>query len=324
MATVNAVRGPIDPGMLGATLMHEHIFVLSPEVTQNYPESWGDEAVRIRHAVDQLRSLKAEGIDTILDLTVLGAGRFIPRIQKIAAQVDINILVATGLYTFDALPLYLESRIPGGRYDACEFMMKLFIHDIRDGIAGTGVKAAVLKCATDRPGVTWGVEKSLRAVARAHCETGVPITTHAHAGTRCGIEQQRIFEEEGVDLERVVIGHCGDTTDCDYLEALIQKGSYLGMDRFGIDSILSFEKRVDTVARLCRKGLAGKMVLSHDAACFIDWLEEAPMRTALPNWHFGHIPKDVIPALRNLGVTDSQIRTMLIDNPRAIFERACR
>ena len=93
------------------------------------------------------------------------------------------------------------------------------------------------------------------------------------------------------------------------------------MDRFGIDTILPFKSRVDTVARLCRRGLAERIVLSHDAACYIDWLEEEPLRARLPNWHFNHIPNDVLPALKELGVTDSQIYTMLVDNPRRIFEQ---
>ena len=118
----------------------------------------------------------------------------------------------------------------------------------------------------------------------------------------------------------MIIGHSGDTTDLDYLEKLIAKGSYIGMDRFGIDTILSFEDRVGTVARMCERGHAGKMVLSHDAACFSDWLPEA-VYTMMPNWHYLHIHNDVIPALKQRGVTDDQISTMLVDNPRKIFER---
>jgi phosphotriesterase-related protein len=124
-----------------------------------------------------------------------------------------------------------------------------------------------------------------------------------------------------VDLTRVVIGHSGDTTDIDYLEELIANGSYLGMDRFGIDTILPFEDRVNTVAKLCERGHAGRMVLSLDAACYNDWLPERALPAVLPNWHYLHIHNDVIPALKKRGVTDQHIRTMLVDNPRAIFER---
>jgi phosphotriesterase-related protein len=201
-----------------------------------------------------------------------------------------------------------------------EPMVDMFIRDIEHGIADTGVKAAILKCATDEPGVTTGVERVLRAVAEAHRRTGVPISTHTHAATRRGLEQQGIFADEGVDLTRVVIGHSGDTTDLDYLEELIGNGSYIGMDRFGADVFLPFEERVNTVAAMCARGHADKMVLSHDAACFIDWLPEEMVPVVLPNWHYLHIHNDVIPALKDRGVTDEQLTTMLVDNPRRIFE----
>jgi len=201
-----------------------------------------------------------------------------------------------------------------------ELMVDMFVRDIQEGIAGTGVKAAILKCATDEPGVTPGVERVLRAVAKAHRRTGVPISTHTHAHTRRGLEQQRIFREEGVDLSRVVIGHSGDTTDLEYLEELMAAGSYIGMDRFGIDTILPFEDRVDTVAKLCARGRADKMVLSHDAACFNDWLPEAALPAVLPRWHFLHIHHDVMPALKQRGVTGDQLETMLVANPRKLFE----
>jgi phosphotriesterase-related protein len=197
----------------------------------------------------------------------------------------------------------------------------MFVRDIEQGIAGTGVKAAILKCATDTQGVTPGVERVLRAVAAAHRRTGVPISTHTHAHSQRGLDQQRIFTEEGVDLSRVVIGHSGDTTDVAYLEKLIDSGSYIGMDRFGIDVLCSFEDRVETVAKLCKRGHADRMVLSHDAACFNDWLPEAALPVIAPRWHYLHIHNDVIPALKQRGVTEEQIHLMLVENPQRIFER---
>ncbi|MBU3686901.1 MAG: phosphotriesterase [Mycobacterium sp.] len=227
--------------------------------------------------------------------------------------------MATGVYTYNDVPMYFHFSGPGTALNGPEPMVDMFVRDITEGIADTGVRAGILKCATDEPGLTVGVERVLRAVAQAHRATGVPITTHTHAGTRRGLEQQRVFAEEGVDLSRVIIGHSGDTTDVDYLEELIAAGSYLGMDRFGLDNILRFEDRVDTVARLCERGHAAKLVLAHDASCYIDWLPEAALPVVLPNWHYLHIHNDVLPALRARGVTDEQITTMLVDNPREIF-----
>lgn len=306
---VETARGPVAASALGRVLMHEHVFVLSPEIQQNYPEEWGDEDARVTDAVKRLSELKASGIDTILDPTAIGLGRYIPRIARIAEAIDLHIVVATGLYTFEVLPHYFRSR-------NIDVMVDMFVRDITEGIADTGIKAGVLKCATDKPGVTPGVEHVLRAVARAHRRTGCPITTHTNAATERGVEQQRIFEEEGVDLSRVVIGHSGDTDDFTYLEALLAKGSILGMDRFGIDGYLNTEQRVEVIAELCRRGHASQMVLSHDASCYLDWIPgETPVAT-MPNWHYLHISHDVLPALRAAGVTEAQLDEMLVTTPQ--------
>jgi phosphotriesterase-related protein len=321
MAQISTTKGPIDSSQLGVTLMHEHVFVLDTEIVQNYPEEWGAEEKRVADAIARLNELKSRGVDTIVDLTVIGLGRYIPRILEISQQTKINIIVASGIYTYHNAPLYFHFRGPGTVLGGPELMVDMFVHDVIEGIAGTGVRAGILKCATDEPGVTKDVERILRATAQAHRQTGVPISTHTHARKRVGLDQQRIFREEGVDLSRVVIGHSGDTTDLGYLEELIGNGSYIGMDRFGIDTILSFEDRVNTVAEMCKRGHAGKMVLSHDAACYNHWLPERPLPAILPRWHYLHIHNDVIPALKQKGVTEEQLKTMLVDNPRRIFER---
>lgn len=320
MSQIETVRGPIETSQLGWTLMHEHVFVLSTEIKENFPEDWGDEEQRVADAVERLRNLKKAGVDTIVDLTVIGLGRYIPRIQRIAEAADINIVVATGIYTYNEVPHYYHFRGPGTLFEGPELMVDMFVRDITEGIAGTGVKAAILKCATDEPGVTAGVERVLRAVAKAHRLTGVPISTHTDAASRRGLEQQRIFSEEGVDLSRVVIGHSGDTTDIGYLEEIIANGSYIGMDRFGIEVILPFEERVQTVATMCKLGHADKMVLSHDAACHNDWLDDDALAQLTPRWNYLHITNDVLPALREQGVTEDQIEQMMVRNVRQIFE----
>ena len=321
MSQVQTVRGSIDCSQLGTTLMHEHIFVLDAEIFQNCPEEWGDEERRISDAVTRLNQLHSRGVSTIVDLTVIGLGRYIPRIQRIASQTPINIVVATGIYAYHQVPFYFYLRGPGTMLGGPELIADMFVRDINHGIADTGVKAGILKCATDEPGVTRDVERILRATALAHRRTGAPISTHTHARKKVGLDQQRIFLEEGVDLSRVVIGHSGDTTDLQYLETLIHNGSYLGMDRFGIDTILSFEDRINTVVALCQRGYANRMVLSHDAACFLHWLPERALPTMLPRWNYLHIHNDVIPALKQKGVSEQQLNEMLVENPRRIFEK---
>jgi phosphotriesterase-related protein len=318
MSQVNTVQGPVDGGALGATLMHEHIFVLSPEIEKTSAE-WDESAQRAR-AVDKLRELKQRGIDTLVDLTVIGLGRSIPRVVAIAAEVpDINVVVATGVYTYNEVPMYFHFRGPGTVLGGPEPMVDLFVREIREGIGETGVRAGILKCASDRPGLTPGVERVLRAVAQAHRSTGVPITTHTPTPPEpWGLEQQRIFRDEGVDLARVVIGHSGGTVDTDYHLALIDGGSYLGFDHFGLPGI-TLEARVDAVARLCERGYAERLVLSHDAMCFVDWFPQQVM-DASASWRWTYMADEVLPAMRVRGISDADITAMLVDNPRRILE----
>jgi phosphotriesterase-related protein len=317
MAQVETARGPIDVTRLGTTLMHEHVFVLNEEIRLNYPGGW-DEEIRIADAAAQLSELKRRGCDTIADPTVLGLGRDIRRIRRVAEQTDLNIIVATGLYTYDELPFYFRFR--GSHSDSrTDPMTAMFVTDITDGIADTGVRAAFLKCAIEEPGLTPGVERVLRAVAAAHVATGAPITVHTHPGSGSGLEAMRVLSAEGADLSRVVMGHSGDATDLDYLTRLADAGCLLGMDRFGLDVLLPFEQRVGTVAELARRGYADRMVLSHDAACFIDWFRADQIGMFAPAWHFGHLFDDVLPALRDRGVTEAQIEAMLVTNPRRYF-----
>src|ERR1041385_1116532 len=178
MAQVQTVRGPIDSSLLGTTLMHEHVFVLDTEILQNYPEEWGTEEQRIADAVTRLNELKTKGVNTIVDLTVIGLGRYLPRIKQIAQQTEINIIVATGIYTYHDAPLYFHYRGPGTVLGGPELIVDMFVRDINEGMAETGVTAGVLRVAPEEPGVTKDVERILRATAQAHRKTGVPISTH--------------------------------------------------------------------------------------------------------------------------------------------------
>jgi len=314
MAQVQTARGPVEAASLGRVLMHEHVFVLTAEVQQNYPEEWGDEDERVADAVRRLRELPAAGIDTIVDVTVIGQGRDIQRIKRIAAQVpELNIVVATGVYTFDAVPLFFWRR---PRATMTEF----FVRDITEGVQDTGVKAGMLKCAVDTKGLTEGVEQVLRAVARAHVATGgTPITIHTHAAGQHGPEIVRVLKEEGVDFSRVVLGHSGDAVNNpDYLSEMADTGLTLGMDRFGIDHFATFRQRSDLVAEMCRRGYAGRMVLAHDTCCYIDWFGPGTLDD-LKNWHYLHVSQDVLPYLREHGVPDSDIDAMLVTNPVRIL-----
>lgn len=320
MTAVLTVKGPVAAADLGVTLMHEHIVVLDQDIETNVARRWDEEQGTAR-SVALLDDAKAHGVDTIVDLTVLGLGRDIRRIARIASAAKPHVIVATGLYTFNELPRYFANRGPGTINGGGDLLTDTFVRDIEEGIGDSGIRAGILKCATDQPGLTPGVEVVLRSVARAHRRTGAPITTHSDPNSFTGKHQLKVFADEGVDLGRVIIGHCGDTLDLHYLRDVLGHGCYIGMDRFGIDLIISTEERVRIVAELCKEGFADRMVLSHDTNCYSQWLDPAVREKRFPRWRYTFLMDVVQPMLSEAGVTDAQIRQMLVDNPREIFSR---
>jgi phosphotriesterase-related protein len=198
-------------------------------------------------------------------------------------------------------------------------MVEMFAKDIEEGIAGTGVKAGLLKCAIDHQGLTHGVERVMRAVAKAHRRTGVPITVHTHPRSRTGLEVQKVLGDEGVEPGRVVLGHSGDSTDVDHLAELADAGFLLGFDRFGLHVGTTFEQRAGTLIEMCRRGYAERIVLSQDASCYIDWIDPQVM-PFLAEWNYTHVHDVLLPYIRERGVSDEQIETMLVANPRRYFE----
>jgi phosphotriesterase-related protein len=321
VTAVQTVRGSVDTADMGTTLMHEHVFVLTADSQQQWGPHVGewDEEARVAEAVDKLRELAASGVRTIVDPTVDGLGRDIPRIVRINEQVpELNIIVATGIYTYTDVPHFFVHRGIGVLPDLPDPMVELFVSDIEQGIQGTDVRAAFLKCAIDHHGLTSGVERVLRACAKAQLQTGVPLMVHTHPGSQTGLEVQKVLADEGVQPASVLLAHSGDTTDADHLQQLAEAGFWLGMDRFGIDTTLDFDSRVGIVVEMAQRGFADAMVLAQDASCYIDWIQPDFM-PMLPNWNYLHIQKDVVPALLERGVTQEQVDEMLIGNPARFF-----
>ncbi len=320
-STVETVRGPIGTDHLGATLMHEHLFVKNPELEQNYPNPEWDEQRLLQIAHDGLEALYDKGIHTVVDLTVMGLGRFIPRIQELAAGIRTNIIVATGYYTAKDLPAYFQVHGPGLRVDVPEPLEAMFLRDIDDGIADTGVKAGIIKVVTDKDGITPDVQRVLRSAARAQLATGVPISTHTNVAFETGRLQQDFFRKEGVDLTDVVIGHSGDSIDLDYLKELMDNGSTIGMDRFGINEMLPEADRINTVVQLCEQGYADRLTLSHDAAFFSINTEPSHRARLEPTWHHANVSDRVLPELRRRGVSDETINQTMVINPARVLAR---
>jgi phosphotriesterase-related protein len=316
MTTVETVRGPVEVERLGPTLMHEHVFVLDPQAMENFGHLWGphfwDEEVRVADAVAKLRRLREGGIETIVDPTVYGLGRFIPRIQRINAEVDLNIVVATGVYAFLELPGFLG-------YRSDDWLAELFVRELREGIDDTGVKAAFLKCAIEHHGIVGDIPRVLAAIAAAAVETGAPVMVHTNAPARTGLLALEYLTGAGVDPKRIVIAHAGDSNDLDYLRAIADTGASLGCDRFSIAHFNPDENRVETLAALVAAGYTGSVQIGHDSACFYDFMvENPPFAEEKPDYL--HFSTNIVPRLLAAGVTQEQIDAMLVDNPREFFD----
>lgn len=316
---VQTLAGPISAQDLGTTLIHEHLFVGHPELDLNFPHPEWDEPSAIARAAEGLEHLWELGVRTVVDLTVLGLGRDVRRIARVAAHTRMQLVVSTGYYTADVLPPYFHTHGPGLLVDGPDPLVAFFLDDILRGVAGTGVRAGMLKVVTDRPGLTPDVVRVMTAAAHAHHETGVPITTHTHAPSQNGRDQLKFFRQHGVNPESLIIGHCGDSEDLAYLRELMDAGATIGMDRFGMEHVLPDETRVRTVLELLRLGYSDRMVLSHDAAFFSRVTPPSWRSHHAPHWHMENIPRRIVPMLIHGGATKEDLDRMLIHNPARLL-----
>ncbi len=317
MATVQTVTGAIDVEQLGLTLIHEHFFSSDEAVSVQWPHV-RDHDREYSLALESAAAVKAHGVETVVEPTAMLLGRDIGSVARLAGDTGLQIVACTGIYTYDHLPQFLLNR------DA-DFIAGLFVHDIEEGIQGTDAKAAFIKCAADEPGVNERIEKVHRAAARASLQTGAPIMAHSRPASGTGPRQVEILLEEGVEPEQVQIAHTGDTDDLEYIERLLETGVYIGMDRYGLDLFLPTERRNATVIELLSRGYAERMFLSQDfdipIANGLDWfppetIEQLEAEGAASDWSMTFLFERVIPALREAGMSDQQLNTMMVQNPQ--------
>jgi phosphotriesterase-related protein len=314
MSQVQTVQGAVEADELGVVLCHEHVRFRDEAVAAEWPDRYDEEA-ELDAALAAVNDAKSRGVQSIVDATAMFGGRDVRFMKRVADQTGVRILACTGIYSYDYLPHYFENR-------DIDAMADHFVSDLQDGVQGTDIRAAFLKCAADAPGVTEHVEKIHRAVARASLQTGAPIMAHSMPAVATGPRQVEIFEEEGVDLARVQIAHCGDTDDLDYIERLIDKGVYVGLDRYGLEMFLPIDKRNAAAAELLRRGHAERLMISQDFCATIDWYPPeaaAAFETqgAIRNWSMTLVFDEVLPALRAEGVMDDRtFHTIFTDNPR--------
>jgi phosphotriesterase-related protein len=314
MPSVETVQGAIDANELGVVLAHEHVRFRDEAVAVQWPERY-DEQAELEAALEAVGAAKARGVRTIVEPTAMFGGRDVRFMKRVADESGVQIVACTGIYSYDYLPHYFANR-------DVDAMAEHFVSDIEVGIQGTDIKAAFLKCAADAAGVTENVEKIHRAVARASLQTGAPIMAHSMPAVGTGPRQVEIFQEEGVDLARVQIAHCGDTEEVGYIEGLIEQGVYVGLDRYGLEMVVPIDKRNATAAELLRRGHAERVMISQDHCATLDWFprELEPVFVAsgaIRNWSMTLVFDEVVPALRELGVLDDGVfETIFVENPR--------
>jgi len=317
---VQTVLGLLDASQLGYTLAHEHI-ADAPDVLKRWPKEWGGRTEFSARAVEKLKGIKAAGIGAIADLTTYDVGRDIRFLEEVSRKSGLPMIAATGQRFFP--PRVADVAMPARTIDG---LAAYFIKEIEQGIDGTGIKAGVIKIGIITKDPTALEETGLRAAARASKATGAPIRTHTDARNRAGESHAAILESEGIDPARVSFDHSDDSGDIDYFLGLARRGYSLGMDHvhrgLSADFKPAFEKRADCIKKLIDAGFAGKIFLSTDSE-----FGGALLPQEAREWRETIDPPDgmlfetrkLIPYLKQIGVSDRDIRTITVENPRRFF-----
>lgn len=318
--SINTVMGKCEPRDLGFTLIHEHLAAGMPG--WEFDNKGFDRKREMAKLVEQLKEIKALGVSSFVDPCPMELGRDPEYAAEAAEKSGLKVIIATGVYN-EALGFPQHFRMLGP-----DDIAEVYVSELTEGIGKTGIKAGIIKTATGGvPGWTNDTEitklekKALAAAARAHKATGAPILCHNNELAPFGRETLDIFEEEGVDFNRVLIGHACGVGNMRYYFDILERGAWLGFDRFGIAPIASDKMRLASLFGLLAVGY-DRIMLSHDAvACWLGRKTKAAeeMIKASPDWNYSHICKNIIPALRKGGVSEQTIRTLTVDNPRNYF-----
>jgi phosphotriesterase-related protein len=306
---VNTVTGSISPDDLGWTLPHEHILI-------GWDGTWLDstletnwEEVREK-AVGMCQRAVASGIKSIIDMTTIEMGRDVELYRRISEESGLQIIATSGLFA-DAygVPHYFRDLTQ-------EQVTEIYVTELSKGVGKTGIKTGVIKVATGEREVTPLEDRLIRAGAHAHLETGAPILTHTGYGA-LGDRQVDILVEEGVDPRRVVIGHCDVSANLRYHARILRKGATVGFDRIGLTAFMPNEIRAQCIAGLVRMGHTEHLTMSLDAHC--NWCGRH-LELSEADREFTSLADEFFPLLRAAGVSDEDIRTIMVDNVRRLFE----
>ena len=316
---INTANGAIDAKDLGKTLMHEHLVIAFPGWDSDTAITNPTLREMTAVCVDRIQELQDAGINSILDPCPNDIGRDVTLMAEVASRTGFNIVFATGLY---------HKHYGGSPYWSIKFMVDpdaekklgdLFIKELTEGVQGTGIKAGVIKIATALPPFTDYEKTVFRAAARASLATGAPITTHTDAVM--GDEQLDYLKAQGVPAHKIIIGHSCGSADHDYHLKIVNGGAYIGFDRFGMEDIQPDATRVARLAQLVNKGYGKQIIVSHDSVwCWRGaMLSQAMLDHAKAGGLQLRFTRTITPMLKEAGVTDQQIDTLLTENPRRYF-----
>ncbi|KIY23128.1 MULTISPECIES: phosphotriesterase family protein [Mesobacillus] len=286
----------------GITYMHEHTTIDLSELKCNEDCQLDVFSETVR----EYKKLYEKGVRNIVDVTNFGMGRNIPFVQKVAGESGINIIHATGFYQekFYPIQVFRETK---------EQLAERMVKEITVGIKGTNVKAEIIgEIGTSHNKWTDAEKKVFEAVVMVHKETNKPITTHTSLGT-LGHEQVAFFKENGVDLNRVIIGHVDLTGDFDYILKIIKEGAYVEFDTIGKENYMPDQVRADILKKLQDLGFIDRVLLSMDITrkSHLEYLGGLGYSFLLDNF---------VPRLQQSGVTDESIEKMLVKNPMTFMK----
>lgn len=317
MSIVQTVTGPIIAADMGRTLIHEHVTIAMPGWQFDPRSAKPSRADIIARSVDKLAQLHPHACKTIVDPCPMDVGRDVELIAEVSQRSGIQIVCATGVYT--------EAEGTAATFRAMPFedILALFIKEITEGIGETGIKAGVVKIASGPDPANEYENRMIAIAAQAARLTGVPLISHTDLATH-GHNQIDIVERHGGHARCMVVGHSGDRDDHAYQCSLAARGAFLGLDRFGIEMVLADDIRIKNLVELLVAGHRDQILVSHDhVLCLLGRLGP-DVTAAFPNYNITRIFDDILPRLRAEGVTEGDIQTILVDNPRNLFTNAAQ
>ena len=254
----------------------------------------------------EMKDLRALGVSNIIEMTNRYMGRNPQFMLDLMRDTGINVVACTGYYQDAFFPEHVAAR-------SVEQLAQEMVDEIVIGIDGTELKAGIIAEIGSSEGmITPLEEKVFIAAARAHIETGRPISTHTSFSTM-GLEQLALLQAHGVDLSRVTVGHCDLKDNLDNILRMINLGAYVQFDTIGKNNYYPDEKRIGMLHALRNRGLLNRVMLSMDIT------RRSHLKANGGNG-YDYLLTIFIPQLRQSGFSQADVDTMLRDNPSQFFQ----